>query len=113
MHLCLFSETYQYYDLPFCRTPDGLEHKPETLGEVRRAPGADIGTAHAAVFQLVQKPWLHSVCIASFTQLAWFTLATLCVSYSCLTVPYHIFMQRNQLHIHIYLTDNIVITAGC
>ncbi|KAA6422087.1 MAG: phagocytic receptor 1b-like [Trebouxia sp. A1-2] len=28
------SETYQYYDLPFCRTPDGLEHKPETLGEV-------------------------------------------------------------------------------
>jgi len=33
----LFSETYQYYDLPFCRTPDGLEHKPETLGEVRPA----------------------------------------------------------------------------
>ncbi|BDA41200.1 Transmembrane 9 superfamily member 3 [Coccomyxa sp. Obi] len=28
------SETYQYYDLPFCRPPDGLEHKIETLGEV-------------------------------------------------------------------------------
>jgi hypothetical protein len=28
------SETYEYYSLPFCRTPDGLEHKPETLGEV-------------------------------------------------------------------------------
>ncbi|KAK9806376.1 hypothetical protein WJX72_012132 [[Myrmecia] bisecta] len=28
------SETYQYFDLPFCRPPDGLEHKPETLGEV-------------------------------------------------------------------------------
>eukprot|EP00891_Asterochloris_glomerata_P007011 jgi/Astpho2/7011/Aster-01865 len=28
------TETYQYYDLPFCRPPDGLEHKPETLGEV-------------------------------------------------------------------------------
>ena len=32
--MCTCSETYQYYDLPFCRTPDGLEHKPETLGEV-------------------------------------------------------------------------------
>lgn len=29
------SETYQYYDLPFCRPEGGLEHKPETLGEVR------------------------------------------------------------------------------
>ncbi|CAL5227062.1 g9965 [Coccomyxa viridis] len=28
------SETYQYYDLPFCRPEGGLEHKPETLGEV-------------------------------------------------------------------------------
>eukprot|EP00232_Nephroselmis_pyriformis_P024087 CAMPEP_0182865824 /NCGR_PEP_ID=MMETSP0034_2-20130328/7890_1 /TAXON_ID=156128 /ORGANISM="Nephroselmis pyriformis, Strain CCMP717" /LENGTH=611 /DNA_ID=CAMNT_0024998143 /DNA_START=30 /DNA_END=1865 /DNA_ORIENTATION=+ len=27
------SETYQYYDLPFCR-PDGIEHKSEDLGEV-------------------------------------------------------------------------------
>lgn len=28
------SETYQYFDLPFCRPEGGLEHKPETLGEV-------------------------------------------------------------------------------
>ena len=28
------SETYQYYDLPFCRPKQGLEHKLETLGEV-------------------------------------------------------------------------------
>ncbi|KAK9803242.1 hypothetical protein WJX73_008999 [Symbiochloris irregularis] len=28
------SETYQFYDLPFCRPADGLKHKPETLGEV-------------------------------------------------------------------------------
>eukprot|EP00884_Botryococcus_braunii_P021685 jgi/Botrbrau1/81/Bobra.0022s0071.1 len=28
------SETYQYYDMPFCRPPEGLKHKPETLGEV-------------------------------------------------------------------------------
>jgi Endomembrane protein 70 len=31
---CSFSETYQYYDLPFCRPKQGLEHKLETLGEV-------------------------------------------------------------------------------
>ena len=28
------SETYQYFDLPFCQPPEGLKHKPETLGEV-------------------------------------------------------------------------------
>jgi len=27
-------ETYMYYDLPFCRPVDGIEHKPEYLGEV-------------------------------------------------------------------------------
>ena len=32
------SETYQYYDLPFCRPEGGLEHKPETLGEVGLPP---------------------------------------------------------------------------
>ncbi len=32
------SETYQYYDLPFCRPEGGLEHKPETLGEVWLRP---------------------------------------------------------------------------
>ena len=31
---CACSETYQYYDLPFCQPPEGLTHKPETLGEV-------------------------------------------------------------------------------
>eukprot|EP00238_Polyblepharides_amylifera_P008022 CAMPEP_0196579290 /NCGR_PEP_ID=MMETSP1081-20130531/19835_1 /TAXON_ID=36882 /ORGANISM="Pyramimonas amylifera, Strain CCMP720" /LENGTH=609 /DNA_ID=CAMNT_0041898823 /DNA_START=57 /DNA_END=1886 /DNA_ORIENTATION=+ len=28
------SETYQYYDLPFCPPPGGVEHKSEDLGEV-------------------------------------------------------------------------------
>lgn len=28
------SETYQYYDYPFCRTPEGVKHKFEDLGEV-------------------------------------------------------------------------------
>ena len=28
------SETYQYYDLPFCPPEGGQEHKPENLGEV-------------------------------------------------------------------------------
>lgn len=28
------SETYQYYDLPFCPPPEGAEHKSEDLGEV-------------------------------------------------------------------------------
>eukprot|EP00899_Mesostigma_viride_P015679 jgi/Mesvir1/24111/Mv10831-RA.2 len=28
------SETYQYYDLPFCRPEEGLSHKTEDLGEV-------------------------------------------------------------------------------
>lgn len=30
---CFFSETYQYYDLPFCK-PDHFVHKSEGLGEV-------------------------------------------------------------------------------
>ena len=28
------AQTYQYYDYPFCRTPEGLKHKLEDLGEV-------------------------------------------------------------------------------
>ena len=28
------SETYQYYNLPFCHPEEGVHHKPETLGEV-------------------------------------------------------------------------------
>lgn len=28
------SETYQYFDLPFCRPEEGLEHKPEALGSL-------------------------------------------------------------------------------
>ena len=28
------SETYQYYDLPFCPPPGGVVHKSEDLGEV-------------------------------------------------------------------------------
>ena len=28
------SETYQYYNLPFCTPKEGKEYKPEGLGEV-------------------------------------------------------------------------------
>lgn len=39
------SETYQYYDLPFCPEDDGPTHKTEDLGEVwSPAPGS--GAAH-------------------------------------------------------------------
>ena len=39
------SETYQYYDLPFCQPPEGLKHKKETLGEVRVVVLAALSTA--------------------------------------------------------------------
>lgn len=32
-HCCVSSETYQYYDLPFC-PPNSLDYKMEDLGEV-------------------------------------------------------------------------------
>lgn len=40
------SETYQYYDLAFCRPPDGLKHKPETLGEVSLTIACDGQCGH-------------------------------------------------------------------
>eukprot|EP00976_Prorocentrum_cordatum_P111386 1195358-Prorocentrum_minimum.AAC.8 len=35
---CACSETYQYFDLPFCPPIGGVEHKSEDLGEVRVRP---------------------------------------------------------------------------
>ena len=34
MHSSVCSETYQYYNLPFCTPKEGKEYKPEGLGEV-------------------------------------------------------------------------------
>lgn len=31
---CCRSETYQYFNLPFCHPKEGKEYKPEGLGEV-------------------------------------------------------------------------------
>ena len=53
------SETYQYYDLPFCRPEGGLEHKPETLGEVP-TPAMDCPVLHTAVLPLITgSKWDH------------------------------------------------------
>lgn len=49
------SETYQFYDLPFCRPADGLKHKPETLGEVCTAAArAACAAKHAGPLLLPQ-----------------------------------------------------------
>lgn len=61
------SETYQYYDLPFCRPEGGLEHKPETLGEVRLRPC--IANAVLLSFALASSAELKQCCTKSATRL--------------------------------------------
>ena len=69
--MCTCSETYQYYDLPFCRTPDGLEHKPETLGEVGVHMPATSWLPHSSATHTTQA-------LCSFVQCAWCSFLANC-----------------------------------
>lgn len=48
------SETYQYYDLPFCQ-PENKDNKLLTLGEVRQLGAQPADSQMAAL--LLEAPW--------------------------------------------------------